>query len=297
MGSKISEAHGDRIFTISNYAVLSVFFVSVLYPLVYIVSASFSSSSAVISGKVWLWPVEPGLKGYKAVFEYEAIWVGFYNSLYYTVLGTILNVALTVVAAYPLSRKDFVGRNIFMFIFVFTIMFSGGLIPTYMLVRDLGLRNTRWAMIVPTAISVFNVIITRTYFQSTIPGEMLEAARVDGCNDLHFLAKIVLPLSGPILAVITLFYAVSHWNTYFNALLYLQDSKLYPMQMILRSILIQNQIDPNMLLSEEDLVARQGLADLLKYSLIVVSTLPVLIIYPFVQKYFVKGVMIGAIKG
>lgn len=297
MGTKIAEARGDRVFNILNYTILSIFLVIVLYPLVYIVSASFSSATAVITGRVWLWPVDPGLKGYAAVFEYKAVWRGFYNSFYYTALGTIVNVVITVIAAYPLSRKDFVGRNIIMMIFVFTIMFSGGLIPTYMLVRDLGLRNTRWAMIVPTAISVFNVIITRTYFQSTIPHEMLEAAQVDGCTDLKFLAKIVLPLSGPILAVITLFYAVSHWNTYFNALLYLQDRALYPLQMILRSILIQNQIDPNMLLSEEDLIARQGLADLLKYSLIVVSTVPVLIIYPFVQKYFVKGVMIGSVKG
>lgn len=297
MNPKITEPIGDRVFNVVNYVVLSLFFIIVLYPLIYIVSASFSSSNAVISGRVWLWPVEPGIKGYIAVFENKAIWTGFRNSMIYTVLGTVLNVILTIVAAYPLARKDFVGRNAIMFIFVFTIMFSGGIIPTYLLVRDLGILNSVWAMILPSALSVFNVIITRTYFQTTIPQEMLEAAQVDGCNDFKFLWKIVLPLSGPIVAVITLFYAVNHWNSYFNALMFLKDRDLYPLQLVLRSILIQNQIDPSMILSEEDLIARQGLADLLKYSLIVVATVPVLIIYPFVQKHFVKGVMIGSIKG
>lgn len=293
----IKETGIDKLFNIVNYTILSIFFIAVSYPLIYIISASFSSADAVVSGKVWLWPVEPGLKGYYAVFEYKAVWKGFANSFYYTIVGTILNVILTVIAAYPLSRRDFIGRNIIMFIFVFTVMFSGGLIPTYILVRDIGILDTTWAMILPTALSVFNVIITRTYFQSNIPHEMLEAAQVDGCSDLKFLWKIVIPLSGPIIAVITLFYAVGHWNSYFNALLYLRDRELYPLQLVLRSILIQNQIDPSMVMNEEDLVARQGLADLLKYSLIVVATVPVLIIYPFVQKHFVKGVMIGSIKG
>jgi multiple sugar transport system permease protein/putative aldouronate transport system permease protein len=293
----IREATGDRIFNIINYTILSFFFIIVLYPLVYIISASFSSTDAVISGKVWLWPVDPGLKGYEAVFENKAIWTGFANSLFYTVLGTVINVILTIIAAYPLSRKDFIGRNAIMFIFVFTIMFSGGLIPSYLLVKDLGLLDSRWAMILPSAISVFNVIIARTYFQTNIPNEMLEAAQVDGCSDFNFLRQIVLPLSGPIVAVISLFYAVSHWNSYFSALLYLKDRDLYPLQLVLRSILIQNQIDPSMVMNEEDLVARQGLADLLKYSLIVVASVPVLIIYPFVQRHFVKGVMIGSVKG
>jgi putative aldouronate transport system permease protein len=297
VNNAVKEAALDKIFNLVNYSMLALFFVVVLYPLIYIVSASFSSTDAVVSGRVWLWPVEPGLKGYKAVFEYKAIWTGFGNSLFYTVVGTTINVMLTIIAAYPLSRKDFIGRNVIMFIFVFTIMFSGGIIPSYLLVKDLGLLNTRWGMILPTALSVFNVIIARTYFQTTIPGEMLEAAQVDGCSDWKFLMKIVVPLSGPIIAVLALFYAVGHWNSYFNALLYLKDRSLYPLQLVLRSILIQNQIDPSMVTSEEDLVARQGLSDLLKYSLIVVATAPMLIIYPFVQRHFVKGVMIGSIKG
>lgn len=297
MSPGVREATGDRIFNIANYTILSLFFLIVLYPLVYIVSASFSSTEAVISGKVWLWPVDPGLKGYEAVFSNNAIWSGFANSIFYTVVGTVINVILTIIAAYPLSRKDFIGRNSIMFIFVFTIMFSGGLIPSYLLVKDLGMLDSRWAMILPSAINVFNVIIARTYFQTNIPNEMLEAAQVDGCSDWKFLTRIVLPLSGPIVAVISLFYAVSHWNSYFSALLYLKDRELYPLQLVLRSILIQNQIDPSMVMNEEDLVARQGLADLLKYSLIVVASVPVLIIYPFVQRHFVKGVMIGSVKG
>ena len=297
MNTSIKEAAEDRWFNVLNYTVLTLFFLIVLYPLVYIVSASFSSTNAVVSGRVWLWPVEPGLKGYAAVFEYKAIWTGFGNSIFYTVAGTLLNVVLTIIAAYPLSRRDFIGRQWIMFVFVFTIMFSGGIIPNYLLVKSLGLLDTRWALILPSALSVFNVIITRTYFQTNIPQEMLEAAQVDGCSDWKFLCKIVLPLSGPIVAVLMLFYAVGHWNSYFNALLYLKDRSLYPLQLVLRSILIQNQIDPSMVTSEEDLVARQGLADLLKYSLIVVATAPMLVIYPFVQKHFVKGVMIGSIKG
>jgi putative aldouronate transport system permease protein len=293
----IRETAGDRIFNAANYTVLCLFFIIVVYPLVYIVSASFSSTDAVITGKVWLWPVDPGFKGYEAVFSNKSIWTGFGNSLFYTVFGTAVNVILTLMAAYPLARKDFIGRNLIMFVFVFTIMFSGGLIPNYMLVKDLGLLDTRWALIIPSAINVFNVIITRTYFQTNIPNEMLEAAQVDGSSDWNFLTRIVLPLSGPIIAVISLFYAVSHWNAFFSALLYLKDRDLYPLQLVLRSILIQNQIDPSMVMNEEDLVARQGLADLLKYALIVVASVPVLILYPFVQKHFVKGVMIGSIKG
>jgi putative aldouronate transport system permease protein len=291
------QARSDAAFDTVNYVVLSLFFLSVLYPCVYVLSASFSSTNAVITGRVWLWPVEPSLRGYQAVFEYKAVWWGFYNSLIYAAFGTAISVTLTVMAAYPLSRTDFVGRGWISFAFLFTLMFSGGLIPTYLLVRNLGLLNTRWAMIVPSAVSVFNVLVTRTFFQTNIPPEMLEAARLDGASDLTFLARIVLPLSGPILAVITLFYAVGQWNSYFSALLYLDNQHLFPLQLVLRSILIQNQIDPSLIMSEEDLIARQGLEDLLKYSLIVVATVPVMIIYPFAQKYFVRGVMIGAIKG
>lgn len=267
-----------------------------LYPLIYIVSSSFSSADAVTAGEVWLWPVDFSLEGYKAVFAYKQIWTGYGNSLFYMIVGTFINITLTILAAYPLSRKDFYGRNFFMLLFLFTMLFSGGLIPNYLLVKELGMLNTRWAMIIPNAMSVFNVIITRTYFKMTIPDELHEAAKMDGCSDFRFLAKVVLPLSGPIIAVMGLFYAVGHWNAFFNALIYLRDQDYYPLQLVLNNILVQNEVDPEMFIDVESQAAIAGLRELLKYSLIVVASIPVLVIYPFVQKHFVKGVMIGSLK-
>jgi putative aldouronate transport system permease protein len=268
----------------------------VLYPLIYIVCASFSSPSAVLSGKVWLWPVDVTLEGYKAVFEYKRIWTGFANSLFYTIAGTTLNLAITLMAAYALSRKDLVGRNLIMMMCVFTMIFSAGIIPSYLVVQDLGLLNSRWAMILPTALSVWNLIIARTFFQVTIPHELLEASQMDGCSDFKFFFKIVIPLSAPIIAVLTLFYAVGHWNQYFQALLYIRDPDLFPLQLILREILIRNEVDASMLQDVRVAAEQAGLRQLLKYSLIVISSVPVLIIFPFVQKHFVKGVMIGSLK-
>ncbi|NYE03475.1 multiple sugar transport system permease protein/putative aldouronate transport system permease protein [Bacillus niacini] len=297
MNTKIGESRGDRIFTVCNYIFLSLLVLSVLYPLIYVLSASLSSTNAVASGRVWLFPVEFSLLGYKTIFEYSKIWTGYGNSLFYMVVGTTVNVVLTILAAYPLSRRDFYGRGIFMFLFVFTMMFNGGLIPNYLLVQDLGLLNSRWALIIPNALSVFNVIITMSFFKSTIPNELLESAQLDGCNDFKFLFKVVLPLSAPIIAVISLFYAVGHWNSYFSALIYLRDASLFPLQLILRDILVQNSVDPSMMGDATQLANKIGLQQLLKYSLIVVSSLPVLIAYPFVQRFFVKGVMIGSLKG
>lgn len=297
MNTKIGESRGDRIFTVCNYIFLSLLVLSVLYPLIYVLSASLSSTNAVASGRVWLFPVEFSLLGYKTIFEYSKIWTGYGNSLFYMVVGTTVNVVLTILAAYPLSRRDFYGRGIFMFLFVFTMMFNGGLIPNYLLVQDLGLLNSRWALIIPNALSVFNVIITMSFFKSTIPNELLESAQLDGCNDFKFLYKVVLPLSAPIIAVISLFYAVGHWNSYFSALIYLRDASLFPLQLILRDILVQNSVDPSMMGDATQLANKIGLQQLLKYSLIVVSSLPVLIAYPFVQRFFVKGVMIGSLKG
>lgn len=297
MNTKIGESRGDRIFTVCNYIFLSLLVLSVLYPLIYVVSASLSSTTAVASGRVWLFPVDFSLLGYETIFQYSKVWTGYGNSLFYMVVGTIVNVSLTILAAYPLSRKDFYGRGIFMFLFVFTMMFNGGLIPSYLLVSDLGLINTRWALIIPSALSVFNVIITMSFFKSTIPNELLESAQLDGCNDFKFLFKVVLPLSAPIIAVIALFYAVGHWNSYFGALIYLRDESLFPLQLVLRDILVQNTVDPSMMGDATQMANKIGLQQLLKYALIVVSSLPVLIIYPFVQKFFVKGVMIGSLKG
>jgi putative aldouronate transport system permease protein len=241
--------------------------------------------------------VDLSLDGYRAVFRDHAVVLGFLNSLFYTVVGTAVNVALTLLAAYPLARRDLYGRGVFIFLFVLPLLFNGGLIPTYLVVKDVGLLNTRWALIIPTALAVWNVIITRTYFQITIPDELLEAAQLDGANDFAFFFRIVLPLSGPIIAVNALFYAVGHWNEYFNALLYLTNQSLFPLQLVLREILVQNQIDLTMMADVQQYLARQNLAALLKYSLIVVASVPMLAVYPFVQKYFVKGIMIGSLKG
>jgi multiple sugar transport system permease protein/putative aldouronate transport system permease protein len=292
-----SDRGADRAFNVINYIVLALFLVSVAYPLIYVFSASFSDPRAVISGRMWLLPVDVTLDGYRAVFRNSRILTGFQNSLFYTVVGTFVSVILTILAAYPLSRHDLAGRNIIMFFFVFTLLFGGGLIPTYLVVRETGLLNTRWALIIPTALSVYNMIITRTFFQTTIPDELLEAAQLDGCSDFRFLRDVVIPLSGPIIAVNALFYAVAQWNQYFNALIYLTNPDLFPLQLILREILIQNQVDLTQIADIDQLMQRQNLQDLLKYSLIVVASAPVLIIYPFVQKHFVRGVLIGSLKG
>ena len=292
---------GDRVFYFINYIILSFFLLVVSYPLIYIISCSFSSSSAVVSGRVFLWPVEPTLIGHTTIFENNRILVGFANSFLYAVTGTILAGTVTMFASYPLSRNDFILRKQIMFIFTFTMFFGGGLIPTYMLIKKLGLIDTRAVMIIPGAVSVYNIIITRTYIKSNIPTELLDAARIDGCSDFQFFLRIVLPLSKTIMAVVALFYAVGIWNSYFNALIYLTRQQLYPLQIILREILIQNKVDAEMIskgrINVKDLAARQAIFELLKYSLIVVSSAPVFVIYPFIQKYFVKGIMIGSLKG
>lgn len=292
----IKESFFDRIFITLVYLFLIAILIVILFPLLHIVSASFSSPAAVTSGEVWLWPVDFTWVGYKAVFQNSDIWIGFGNSLFYTVFGTLLNVSFTVMLAYPLARRTFYGRNIIMLILVFTMFFDGGMIPNYLLVKSLGILDTRWAMILPGALAVFQVIIARTFFQS-LPDELAEAAEIDGCSDIKFFMQVVLPLSKPILAVLFLMYAVGHWNAYFNALIYLKDSSMFPLQIFLRNLLILNTENSDMYRDVNNLMLQQGLKDLLKYSLIVVSSVPVLIIYPFVQKHFVKGVMIGSLKG
>ena len=294
--NKVGESGFDRVFMFINTAVLTIITLLILLPLIFVVSSSFSSPEAVIAGKVTLWPVDFSLQGYTTVFEHKKVWSGFGNSLFYTFFGTIFNVVMTIIAAYPLSRQDLVGRRFITIAFIFTMLFSGGLIPTYMVVRDLGLLNTRLAMILPTGIGIFNLLITIAFFRTTIPPELIEAARIDGANDFRAFGSIVLPLSRPIIAVLALLYAVNHWNSYFPALLYLHDQGLFPLQIVLREILIQNSIDASMLVDIEDLVAREGLRELLQYSLIVVASVPILIIYPFAQKHFVKGMMIGSVK-
>lgn len=290
-------SRGDRVFNIVNFLLLFAFTIIILYPIIYIISCSFSSPQAVMGGRVRLLPVDFSLAGYIAVFNYDSIWVGYANTIFYTLVGTAVNVVMTVLAAYPLSRKDFYGRGIFTFIVTFTMFFSGGMIPNYLLVTKLGLYNTRWALILPTAISVWNVIITRTYYQVTIPDALLEAAKLDRCNDFQFVWHVVLPLSSTIMAVNILFYAVGHWNSYFDAMLYISDDKLVPLQIVLRRILVLNSVNSKMMGNAVAYSARVGLRELLKYSLIVISTAPIMILYPFLQKYFIKGVMIGSVKG
>lgn len=218
---------GDRIFMTIVYAILWFSLIIIFFPVINIVSSSFSSPTAVAAGRVSLWPVEPTLLGYRAVFQNEQIMIGFKNSFIYVIMGTSINVMMTMIAAFPLSRKDFYGRNFFMFMFTFTMMFSGGLIPTYLVVRNLGLLNTRWAMVVPGAMGVWFVIIARTFLQNNIPLELSEAAELDGCSNAKFFTWIVMPLSKPVMAILVLMYAVGHWNSFFTALIYLREERLF----------------------------------------------------------------------
>ena len=288
---------GEKLFYFINDFILIFGLLIVAYPIIYVFSASFSSPSAVMASRVVLWPVDFSLEGYKAVFNEAKVWTGYANTIFYTTVGTAINLVLTIMCAYPLSRKDFIGRNYFMFIVTFTMIFSGGMLPTYIVVRQLGLLNTRWALLLPGAIGAWNVIVTRTYYQTNISEELLDAAYLDGCDNIRFLIRVVIPISAPITAVMILFYAVGHWNTYFNAFIYLTNRALYPLQIFLREILVLNQITADMTYDAELAAAKQGLADLLKYSLIIVASVPIWCAYPFVQKYFVKGIMVGSIKG
>jgi ABC-type glycerol-3-phosphate transport system permease component len=293
----VQETRSDRIVMICNYTALGLFTLAVLYPLVYVVSASLSEPKNVVSGKVWLWPVGFSIESFKAVFDYDAIMSGFGNSVLYAAGGAIVATVLTLLAAYPLSRKGVPGKGLIMALFVFTMMFNGGLIPTYLVVDRIGLLNTRWAIILPAALAVWNMIITRTYFQTTIPEELVEAAKVDGCSDFGFFWRVVLPLSKPIIAVNLLFYAVAQWNSWFSALIYLTNEHLFPLQLVLRQILIQNNFDPSQVRDTAELIRMKELQEQLKFSLIVIATIPPLLVYPFVQKHFVKGAMVGSLKG
>lgn len=293
---RIKESAVDRVFLIAIYVLLSVALIIVIVPLLYILASSFSSPEAVSSGRVYLWPVDFSIEGYRALLGNQQIITGYVNSLIYAIGGTLISTTLTIMIAYPLSRVRFMGRNVIMTLVLFTMLFTGGLIPTYMVVQSLGLLDTRWAMLLPQAIAVWQVIIARTYFRTAIPEELAEAAELDGCSDIRFLTSVVLPLSKPMIAVIALMYGITQWNSYFDALIYLKTPDLYPLQLVLRNVLIlQTQTTGVADVSVQ--MARERLADLLKYSLIVVASIPVLLIYPFVARYFTKGVLIGAIKG
>lgn len=287
----------DKTFDIVNILIMAILTFVFIWPLIFVLSASVSDPAAVTLGKVWLWPKGFNLEGYKAIFNYKNIWVGYKNTVIYTILGTTLNLFMTICAAYPLSRKDFMPRKALTRMFMFTMFFSGGLIPTYMLVVKLGIYDTIWAMLLPSAVHVMYIIIMRTYFQTSIPQSLHEAAELDGANTAQVLWYIVLPLSGPILAVMALYYGVGKWNSYFDALVYMGSTSKYPLQLFLREILINNQVDMDLAgLDPAAVEAKMQLVQVIKYGVIVVASLPVLCVYPFVQKYFVKGIMIGAIK-
>lgn len=287
----------DRVLHTIVTVMMILLLIIILYPLIYVVSSSFSSGQAVSSGKVLLWPVEPSVTGYKLVFAYKQVWTGYANTIFYTVVGTALNVCLTTLTAYALSRRTLQWRKFYTTLFMIPMFFTGGIIPNYILMTNLGLVNTRWALIFSGAINVYNMIIMRTYFQNSIPDELLEAAKIDGISDIGYLFRIVIPLSKAIFAVITLYYAVAHWNSYFNAMLYLRDRSLYPLQLVLREILNASTLDLSQITDPEALRQLIGASDLMKYSLIIVSSLPIIMIYPFVQRFFEKGVMIGSVKG
>ncbi|MHA7964901.1 carbohydrate ABC transporter permease [Paenibacillus sp. CAU 1782] len=287
----------DRFFNLFIYIFLGFVALIVFYPLFFVAIASISNPQAVVSGEVWLWPKGIHYSGYVKIVGNLELRQGFINTLLYTIAGTAINLALTICAAYPLSRRDFAGRKTIMLFLLFTLFFSGGMIPTYLLIRDLGMINTVWAMILPNAVSVVNIIIMRTYFQSALPSDIQEAALIDGSSNLRLLRQIVLPLSMPIIAVMILFYSVTHWNAYFNAMLYLNNRELYPLQLLLREILVQSDMQDMVSLGDDSLVNHLWNVESIKYAAVIAANLPVLLLYPFLQKYFVKGALIGSVKG
>lgn len=304
MKKSIRMCREDRVFGVINSILLILFSIITLYPLLFVVSASVSDPVAVSAGKMILWPVGLTLSGYQYILQYAEIWTGYANTLFYTFVGTIINLAVTLTCAYGLSRRDVPGNGIVMTLFLITMYIGGGLIPNYMNLRMLGLINTRWVLLLPGAVSTYNLIVSRTFFSSTIPWELHEAAFLDGCSDFKLFTKVVLPLSAPIVVVMALYYGVGHWNSYFGAMIYIKDRALYPLQVFLREILSLSTFASAAMesgtLSAEEMAAmlqEAETANLVKYGVIVVSTLPMLILYPFLQKFFAKGVMIGAVKG
>ncbi|MBM6384984.1 MAG: carbohydrate ABC transporter permease [Paenibacillus sp.] len=277
------------------YAFAILFLIAIMYPIYFIVIASFSDPSSVANGQVWVFPKGFTLEGYKELLRHENIWIGYRNTILYTVVGTLIGLVVNISAAYALSRKDLVGRKFFSLFFIFTMFFSGGLIPTFLTIRDFHLYNTFLVMVLPFSVVVFDMIVARTFFQTSIPGDLWEAAQIDGCGNLRYFVLVVLPLSKAIIAVLGLWIAVGYWNSYFNALIYLKDPNLYPLQLILRNILITNQMQSGMGTGEAAQVALR-LANLMRYSVIIIATIPIMCVYPFIQKYFNQGVMIGAVK-
>lgn len=295
-GTKVKMGTGDKIFTAVNVIIMIFVCLIIVYPLYYVVLASITDPIIVSSGKLLLYPESMYLEGYKTTLSYKPLWVGYWNTIRYTVVGTIVSLICTIPAGYALSRKDLFGRKPIMFLFTFTMFFSGGIVPLFLTIKNLHIYNTIWAMVLPVAVSAYNLIVCRSFFESGVPDELLEAAQLDGCSDFGFFFRIAIPISSTIIAVMTLFYATAMWNQFFNALMFLQDEDMMPLQVVLRNLVLMNQSN-QMGSSAAEAVMKQKLADQLKYCVVVVSAFPLLCVYPFVQKYFAKGVTIGAVKG
>ena len=288
----------DRVYRTLALVILGLIIFIIAYPLYFILCASFSNPVKLYDNPFLLLPRGFTIENFKTALANKDVWIGYRNSLFYTFAGTTINIIMTIMGAYPLSRKDFVGRNVLTFFYTFTMFFGGGLIPSYLINKSLGLYNNVWAMIIPTAVSVYNMIVMRTFFQTNIPASLEESAMLDGCSNFRMLLSIVLPLSTPIISVMILFYGVGNWNAYFNALIYLNDRSLLPLQMILREILIQNEMTSMMQISVDAEYATRMMEQMgLKYVVVVISTLPIFIIFPFMQKFFKQGIMVGALKG
>jgi len=294
---KINMGISDKALNIFVTTFVTIWVIILLYPLIYIVSSSLSSGDAVTSGKVLLLPVDVSIMGYKLVFQNKLVWSGYANTIFFSIACTLINLVYTILIAYVLSRKDFQGRKLITSLYLFTMWFGGGMIPKYILVSNLGMVNSRWGFVLMTGLGISNMVIMRTYFQSSIPGELLEAAKVDGCTDSRYLWQIAVPLARPVIAVITLYYLVGNWNDYFDPLIYLRKTELLPLQLILRGILGSTKVDTSQFTDPSAAAQLANVAESMKYALIVISTLPMLILYPFVQKFFDKGVMMGSLKG
>ena len=292
----IKQSAGDRVFNIVNAIIMTLITIAIVYPLYYVLLASITDPTVVNTGKLLLYPEAPFFEGYERAFNYAPLWTGYKNTLIYTFVGTIISLVCTIPAGYALSRVDLPGRRVIMFLFTFTMFFNGGIVPLYLVVQNLHIYDTIWAVVLPVAVSVYNLIVCRSFFDTGIPIEMLEAARIDGCNDFVFFFRIVIPLSSTIIAVMCLFYATAMWNQFFNPLMFLSGQDKMPLQVVLRNLVLSNQVN-SITSNAQEIAMRQRLAEQLKYCIVVLAAAPLLIVYPFLQKYFAKGVMVGAVKG
>ena len=295
----VSQTRGDKVFGVINTIFIVFITIITLYPLIYVCSASISSPASVTSGRMWLWPTDITLEGYKRILKNTEIWMGYVNTILYTVVNVAISLAVTLPAAYALTVKSLPGRKFIVFVFSVTMFFSGGMIPLYVVCRNLGLVNTLWAVILPSATSMWYIILTRTFFQSTIPHELEEASEIDGCSVFATFLRIVIPLSAPIIAVMALYFGVGRWNSYFGEMIFLRDRTKFPLQLFLREILIVATFNQENASNADAITMAEQLriASIIKYATMIVATLPVIAAYPFIQRYFVKGVMIGSIKG